>query len=113
MAGFHNEIVYAINADFRGVWPPVGQIIADGQLFIGNAIAPFLRAGSFTSPDASIAIGYIAPDITLQAGATMGTVKTLTPDINANGSAATPISGTSGNINVVSVNPGSVLVTRT
>jgi len=54
MAGIHNEILYAENMDFREVWPPVGQITQDGQIFIGSAVAPFLQAGFITSTGGTI-----------------------------------------------------------
>lgn len=54
MAGIHNEILYGANMDFRGVWPPVGQIVSNGQIFIGASVAPFLRAGTLASADSSV-----------------------------------------------------------
>lgn len=54
MAGIHNEIVYGQNMDFRGVWPPIGQITQNGQIFIGGVISPFMGAGFITSLDSSI-----------------------------------------------------------
>lgn len=54
MAGIHNEILYGENMDFREVWPPVGQITQNGQIFIGGAVSPFLGAGFITSLDSSI-----------------------------------------------------------
>lgn len=46
MAGIHNEILYGQDVDFRGVWPPVGQMqtVGNGALLIGSASAPFARA---------------------------------------------------------------------
>lgn len=89
----------------------------DGQLWIGSTTSNrpdnggHVRLGQLTSPDNSVAIGYSAPNITLQAGAAMGTLKTLTPDLDFDGSAATPISGTAGNINTFGVNPSFATVT--
>lgn len=49
MAGIDNDVIFAENVDFRGVEPVVGQMIADGQLLIGAAVAPFLRANTLTA----------------------------------------------------------------
>jgi hypothetical protein len=56
MAGFYNGILFATNADFTGEYPPVGQIVLDGQIFIGSTVAPFIRAGFLTSSDGSVII---------------------------------------------------------
>lgn len=53
MGGVHNEIVYGANVDFREVWPPVGQMVLDGQLLIGATVAPFIRAARPTATDGS------------------------------------------------------------
>ena len=39
MAGFDNEIMYANNVDFTGVWPPAAQMIADGEVIAGTGAA--------------------------------------------------------------------------
>lgn len=54
MAGIHNEVLYGANMDFREVWPPVGQITLDGQIFIGSTAAPNLQAGFITSTGGTI-----------------------------------------------------------
>jgi|SRR5215469_15013579 len=69
MAGFANdanlkEIVYCDNVDFSGGTHPTGQITSNGQLLIGSASSPNIRAGSITSPDGSITFGYSSPNIT-------------------------------------------------
>ena len=71
MAGFDNEVIYGTNVDFRGVTPVVGQITTDGQLLIGSTAAPNIQAGSITSPDGSITIGYASPNITIQSTGSM------------------------------------------
>lgn len=113
MAGFENDIGYAANFDFTQAdnqAPAESNGLAtNGQLWIGttavNVGGTHINVGTLTSPNASIAIGYSSPNITIQAGSSVGTLKTLTPNENFDGSAATPISGTSGNINTVGVNP--------
>lgn len=64
-AGFSNGILYCNNVNFTNVNKQVGQITADGQLLIGNAVFPFIRTGTITSPLGTLAIGYAAPNITL------------------------------------------------
>lgn len=54
MAGIHNEVLYGANMDFREVWPPVGQITQNGQLFIGGVASPNLGAGFITSTGGTI-----------------------------------------------------------
>lgn len=65
-AGQSNGVLYGTNLNFTGTTPHVGQITADGQLLIGNAVFPYIRAGTITSPDGSLVVGYSAPNITLQ-----------------------------------------------
>lgn len=72
MGGIYNEVVHGANVDFREVWPPVGQITGDGDLLIGNAIAPNIRKGNLISSDASINVNYVDPNIDL-------TLPTATP----------------------------------
>lgn len=91
----------------------------NGQLWIGSTASDrpdnggHVRLGSLTSPDASITIGYSAPNITLQAGPSVGTLRTITPNEDFDGSLATPISGIAGNINAFGVNPSFATVTET
>jgi len=56
MAGFDNDVVYGQNVDFRNVEPIVGQMTANGQLLIGAAVSPFIRANVPTSSNGSITI---------------------------------------------------------
>lgn len=72
-AGQSNGVLYGTNLNFTGTTPHVGQITADGQLLIGNAIFPFIRAGVITSPLGTLVVGYSAPNITLDlAGGGLG-----------------------------------------
>lgn len=73
MAGFKNDILIAGNVDFRGVFPNIPTVVADGQLLIGNAVAPNIRVGTITSPGGTLTIGYSAPNITIDlAGGSVG-----------------------------------------
>jgi hypothetical protein len=84
MAGFANDTVYGNNADFSIAASNKGQLtnglITNGQLWIGstalNVGGTHINVGILTSPDASVAIGYSTPNITLQAGATTATTYT-------------------------------------
>lgn len=113
MAGFDNDVVYANNADFSvagaGGGSETNGLQTNGQLWIGrtavNVGGTHVSVGNLTSPDASVTIGYSAPNITLAAGSAMGTVKTLTPDLDFDGTAATPVAPQVGNINFLSYNP--------
>lgn len=49
MAGIDNDVFFGTNVDFRGVEPVVGQMVSDGQLLIGAAVAPFIRANTLTA----------------------------------------------------------------
>ena len=74
MAGFDNDIAFAKNADFtqadnQNVQESNG-LITNGQLWIGttaaNAGGTHINVGALTSPDSSLTIGYVSPNITLQ-----------------------------------------------
>lgn len=103
MAGFDNETVYGINADFtsadnNNVLESNG-LFTNGQLWIGstalNAGLTHINVGNITSPNNSITVGYISPNITLTVtgGSTVGT--TITGDT---GGALSP---TLGNWNIL------------
>lgn len=49
MSGFDNDILYADNVDFTGGSPVTAQMVANGQLLIGSAVAPFIRANTLTA----------------------------------------------------------------
>lgn len=54
MGGVHNEIVYGENVDFTGAATPTGQMTQNGQLLIGSAVSPFIRAALPASADGSV-----------------------------------------------------------
>lgn len=63
--GFSNGVMFAENVDFTQAALPTPQVTADGQLLIGNAVAPNIRVGTITSPSGTLTIGYAAPNITI------------------------------------------------
>ena len=64
MAGFDNEVLYAVNVDFTSGDPVSGQMTANGQLLIGAAAAPYIRVGTLTQPSAGLTITGGAGSIT-------------------------------------------------
>lgn len=74
MAGFENDIMYALNADFtqadNQAPAQANGLVTDGKLWIGstalNAGSTHINVGSLTSPDNSVFIGYSSPNITLR-----------------------------------------------
>jgi hypothetical protein len=57
MPGFDNDVLFCSNVDFRGIpYPIQPQVLADGQLLIGSAVAPNIRIGTLTQPAAGITI---------------------------------------------------------
>lgn len=78
MAGFDNEVLNAINWDFRGVTPVVAQVTAQGQLPIGTGGSPSIEVGTLTSPNGSVTIGYSSPNITLEASGAASSITSLT-----------------------------------
>lgn len=44
MAGFDNDVLYADNVDFTGNNLVTGQVTQNGQLLVGSAVAPKIRA---------------------------------------------------------------------
>lgn len=67
MSGFENDVLVAENVNFEneGRPPHYGVITANGQLLIGNAAYPYIRAGRVVSPNGTLSIGYSAPNITM------------------------------------------------
>ncbi len=65
--GFDNDTMYALNVDFRGVSPVVGQVTANGQLLIGSTVSPNIRVGNLTSTGGTVAITNGAGSINLEA----------------------------------------------
>jgi hypothetical protein len=84
MAGFNNDVVYAANVDFTGAFPVIGQVTANGQLLIGAAVAPFIRANTLTA-GAGIAITN-----------GVGTITITNTGGGGGGGGATTIAGNSG-----------------
>lgn len=79
MSGFDNEVLHAINVDFRGVQPVVPQITQNGQLLIGSGVAPNIRAGFIKSNDGSVTITSGMGTIDLSVSSAGGNI-TLTGD---------------------------------
>ena len=72
MAGFDNDVLYCDNVDFRGTSPVTGQMTTDGQLLIGSASAPYIRAGSLTSSDGTITFTFGSGTIDISASSGIG-----------------------------------------
>ncbi len=90
MAGFDNDVMYALNADFTRAdnqTPSESNgLINNGRLWIGstatNAGGTHINVGQITSPLGTLTIGYSSPDITL--------------DLTGGGTAVQVINGDSG-----------------
>lgn len=72
MAGFENSVMVAKNVNFDelGAKPHLGIINAAGLFPIGtgnSSPTPEILAGTITSPDLSVVVGYSSPNITLTA----------------------------------------------
>lgn len=89
MAGFDNDVMYAINADFSNSTggtgaSTIGELLTDGQMWIGstvvNAGGTHINVGKFTSPGGTISIGYSSPNITLDLAGGSAAVEHLTGD---------------------------------
>lgn len=57
--------MYANNVDFTGSSTVTPQVTLNGQLLIGNSVAPNIRVGAITSPKGTLTVGYAAPNLTL------------------------------------------------
>jgi len=74
MAGFENDVVYALNADFTksdNQAPSSSNGLAtNGQLWIGstaaNAGGTHINVGTLTSPNGTLSFGYSSPNITVE-----------------------------------------------
>lgn len=93
MAGFENSVMVAknINFDELGPKPHNGIINAAGKFPIGTgnlSPTPEILAGTLTSPDLSVVIGYSSPNITLTAAGASPTT------FNADTGTANPILNT-------------------
>ncbi len=102
MAGIVNDVLYALNSDFTGGnsagAAEANGLVTDGKMWIGstalNAGGTHINVGSLTSPDASVTIGYVSPNITLTVAASPAAI-TLT------GSTGGALSPTVGNFNIL------------
>lgn len=56
-----NDVTYCTNWDFRGVNPPLAQMLTDAQFMMGSTAAPHCRVGTITSSDGSITFTYSNP----------------------------------------------------
>lgn len=68
-AGFSNDTMYAANMDLTGAINPSPTMLTDGQMLIAhtalNVGGTHIDVGMLTSPGATITIGYVSPNITL------------------------------------------------
>lgn len=83
MAGIDNDVFFGTNVDFRGVEPVTGQMIADGQLLIGAAAAPYIRA-NYLSAGSGINIVNGPGTITISTSAAGITWDEKSVNFNAN-----------------------------
>jgi hypothetical protein len=106
MAGFDNDVVYGINADYSNTLAgtgasTVGQLLTNGQLWIGTTAAnpggTHINVGALNSPDGSITFGFSSPNIT----ATVTGGSTTVLKLMGNTGLATPSAGI---INVITAN---------
>lgn len=95
MAGFDNEVLVAKNANYDptniltpGQPPYLGQINANGQIFIGSASAPFLRPG-FITGSGGITITPGPGTINISGGASSTDLHVAAFIVNANGTSGT------------------------
>lgn len=68
MPGFDTgSVMYALNVDFTGnsLTSGTAQVVSNGQLLIGSTALPNIQVGTITSPLGTLAIGYSAPNITI------------------------------------------------
>lgn len=95
MAGWENDVAVCKNLNFdeTAAKPHLGVINAAGKIPIGTGNTfptPEILGGSLTSPDSSLVIGYVSPNITLQVAAGSTVLKTLSDDV---GTVVTPSGG--------------------
>jgi hypothetical protein len=120
IAGFDNDICFALNADFsqsnnQNVLEANG-LVTDGRMWIGstalNAGSTHINVGTLTSPDSSITVGYVSPNITLQVAGGITVGKTITGNT---GGALPPASGNwniVGGVNFTTAGAASTLTGR-
>ena len=89
MAGFDNDILFSVNADYSNALSgtgasTTGQLLTNGQLWIGstatNAGGTHVNVGTITSPGGTVTIGYSSPNITLDLAGGGAAVEHLTAD---------------------------------
>lgn len=122
MAGSKNDVVVGKNADFSQAGAPnaatseANGLATNGQLWIGttalNAGGTHINVGTISSPNNSITVGYVSPNITLQVtgGSTVG--QTITGDT---GGALSPTAGNwnlLGSGSITTSGAGSTLTTQ-
>ncbi len=61
------SVINANNVSFDGT-ERGGAVTTDAQLLIGSTTLPHIRLGTIVSPDSSLAISYVAPNIVIQSG---------------------------------------------
>lgn len=97
MAGFSRDTVYADNVDFTGSTQPTPQVLSNGQLLIGSAVAPNIRVATLTAgPGVNITNGAGTITIGLTGGGTgidSIAVQTGTSPILPDGSGLITING--------------------
>ena len=97
MAGFSRDTVYANNVDFTGSTQPTPQVLLNGQLLIGSAVAPNIRVATLTAgPGVNITNGAGTITIGLTGGGTgidSVAVQTGTSPVLPDGSGLITING--------------------
>ncbi len=88
MAGFDNDVLYGINADYSNALSgtgasTAGQLLGNGQLWIGSIIpnggGTHINVGKITST--TLTVGYSSPDITIESA---GGLAATNFDVQAN-----------------------------
>lgn len=92
--GGNGGTLFATNVDFTGnsLTSGTAQMVANGQLLIGNAVSPRIRVGTITSPFGTITIGYAAPNITLDIAGASAAIEKI--NVQTGTSPITPSGGT-------------------
>lgn len=89
MAGINNDVLFGINADYSNALSgrrasTTGQLLTDGQLWIGstalNAGSTHINVGNITSPSGTVTIGFSSPNITLDITGSSIAIEQITVD---------------------------------
>jgi len=107
MAGFENDIVFALNGDFTQAdnQAPVeaNGLVTDGDLWIGstalNAGSTHINVGNITSPGGSITVGYSSPNITIDVAGGGTAIEQITVD-NSTVPGTNPVLPLTGNVTI-------------